>query len=766
MGITTKTIQVAGKAITIETGRVAEQANGAVIIRWGDTVVLSTATMSKAPREGIDFFPLTCDYEEKLYAAGKIPGAFMRREGRPTEQAVLNSRLTDRPIRPLFPSGFRNDVQVVGTVLSVDQENDPATLAINGASAALTISDIPFEGPIGAVRMGYIDGTLVVNPSIPQLEESQLDLVVAGTADAILMVEAGAKGVTEQVVVDALEMAHEAIRQICQGLNELRDACGVPKYEFTPPSYPQDLVDAVNDYLTPRIDEAAYRREKTERGTALDELRAETVAVLGERFPDQAGTIGVLFDKKLKDRVRQRIVEEGVRPDERGPKDIRPISVEVGVLPRTHGSGLFTRGQTQALSILTLGTMADQQKLDGLGLEEFKRYMHHYNMPPYSTGEARPLRSPGRREIGHGALAERALTAVLPSVEEWPYTMRVVSEILSSNGSTSMASVCGSTLSLMDAGVPIKAPVAGIAMGLVTREGAYRVLTDIQGVEDALGDMDFKVAGTRDGITALQMDIKIKGLTRELMAEALEQAREARLFILDRMLATIPQPRSTMSPFAPRITTIQINPDKIRDVIGPGGKVIRKIVEETGAQIDIEDDGRVFIASTEQDGARRAIDWIKSLTDEVEIGRIYRGKVVRIMPFGAFVEVLPNQDGLVHISKLTDHRVDRVEEVVNVGDEIVVKAVEIDSQGRLNLSRQAAIEELTAKGEPIEEKIDLDAMAEALSRPAEQREERRGGRDGRGGRDRGGRGGRNGRSDRGERPREHAHQGGEPQGDE
>jgi polyribonucleotide nucleotidyltransferase len=766
VGITTKTIHVAGKAITIETGRVAEQANGAVIIRWGDTVVLSTATMSRAPREGIDFFPLTCDYEEKLYAAGKIPGAFMRREGRPTEQAILNSRLTDRPIRPLFPSGFRNDVQVVGTVLSVDQENDPATLAINGASAALTISDIPFEGPIGAVRMGYIDGQLVVNPTIPQIDESQLDLVVAGTADAILMVEAGAKGVSEQVVVEALEMAHDAIRQICQGLNELRDACGVPKYEFTPPAYPQDIVDAVNEYLSPRIDEAAYRQEKTERGTALDELRAETVAVVGERFPDQSGTIGVLFDKKLKDRVRQRIVEEGVRPDGRGPKDIRPISVEVGVLPRTHGSGLFTRGQTQALSILTLGTMGDQQKLDGLGLEEFKRYMHHYNMPPYSTGEARPLRSPGRREIGHGALAERALTAVLPTVEEWPYTMRVVSEILSSNGSTSMASVCGSTLSLMDAGVPIKAPVAGIAMGLVTREGGYQVLTDIQGVEDALGDMDFKVAGTRDGITALQMDIKIKGLTRELMAEALEQAREARLYILDRMLATIPQPRSTMSPFAPRITTIQINPDKIRDVIGPGGKVIRKIVEETGAQIDIEDDGRVFIASTEQDGARRAIDWIKSLTDEVEVGRIYRGKVVRIMPFGAFVEVLPNQDGLVHISKLTDHRVDRVEEVVNVGDEIVVKAVEVDSQGRLNLSRQAAIDELTTKGEPIEEKIDLDVMAEALSRPPEQREERRGGRDGRGGRDRGGRGGRDGRSDRGERPREHAHHGGEPQGDE
>ncbi len=735
MGITTKTIEVAGKAVTIETGRVAEQANGAVIIRWGDTVVLSTATMAKAPREGIDFFPLTCDYEEKLYAAGKIPGAFLRREGRPSEQAILNSRLTDRPIRPLFPSGFRNDVQVVGTVLSVDQENDPATLAINGASAALTISDIPFEGPIGAVRMGFIDGRLVVNPEMTRMEESQLDLVVAGTADAILMVEAGAKGVSEQVVVDALEMAHDAIRQICRGIDELRAECGRPKLQFTPPDHPEELKQAVADYLTgERLDAALYHEDKSKRGEATEELRARMLAELGQRFPEQLSALASLFDKKVKDRVRQRIIEEGVRPDGRGPKDVRPIWVEVGVLPRTHGSGLFTRGQTQALTILTLGTVADQQKLDGLGLEEFKRYMHHYNMPPYSTGEARPLRSPGRREIGHGALAERALLAVLPDNDEWPYTMRLVSEILSSNGSTSMASVCGSTLALMDAGVPIKAPVAGIAMGLVTRDGAYQVLTDIQGVEDALGDMDFKVAGTAEGITALQMDIKIKGLTREVMAQALEQAREARLHVLSKMLEVIPEPRRHMSPYAPRITTIQINPDKIRDVIGPGGKVIRKIVEETGCQIDIEDDGRVFIASADQEAARRAIDWIKSLTDEVEIGRIYRGKVVRIMPFGAFVEVLPNQDGLVHISRLTDHRVDRVEEVVNVGDEIMVKAIEIDSQGRLNLSRQAAIEELTQRGEPIDEKIDLDVMAEALSRPPEPREERRGGRDGRGGR--------------------------------
>ncbi len=740
MAIVTKQFEVAGRQITIETGRVAEQANGAVIIRAGDTVVLCTATMARTPREGVDFFPLTCDYEEKMYAAGKIPGGFIRREGRPTEQAVLTSRLTDRPIRPLFPSGFRNDVQVVSTVLSVDQENDPATLSINGASAALTISDIPFEGPIGTVRMGYINDQLVVNPTIPQIAESKLDLVVAGTADAILMVEAGAKGVTEQVVVDALEMAHDAIKGICASLSELRSEAGEPKFEFTPPSYPQELVDAVNEFVAPRMDEAAFKKEKSTRNTALDQLRSEALNTLGERFPDQGMALGTLFDKKLKDRVRQRIIEEGLRPDGRGPKDIRPISVEVGVLPRTHGSGLFTRGQTQALTILTLGTMGDQQKLDGLGLEETKRYMHHYNMPPYSVGEARPLRSPGRREIGHGALAERALLPVIPALEDWPYTMRLVSEILSSNGSTSMASVCGSTLAMMDAGVPLKAPVAGIAMGLVTRDGGYRVLTDIQGVEDALGDMDFKVAGTRDGITALQMDIKIKGLTRELMAEALEQARAARLHVLERMLDVIPEPRREMSAYAPRITTIQINPDKIRDVIGPGGKVIRKIVEETGAQIDIEDDGRVFIASTDQEGAKKAIDWIKGLTDEVEVGRIYRGKVVRIMPFGAFVEVLPNQDGLVHISKLTDHRVDRVEEVANVGDEIMVKATEVDRMGRLNLSRQAAIEEMTSRGEPINEKIDPEAMATALASPPPDPGERRPGGGGRnGGRDRGGR---------------------------
>src|SRR3982074_2983227 len=689
VAIVTKNLEVAGRRLSIETGRVAEQANGAVILRQGDTVVLSTAVMAREPREGIDWFPLTCDYEEKLYAAGKIPGAFMRREGRPSEEAILASRLTDRPLRPLFPEGFRLDVQVVSTVLSVDQENDPTILSINGASTALVISDIPFGGPVGAVRMGFLDGNVVVNPSMSRMAESELDLVVAGTADAILMVEAGAKGVTEQIVLDALEMAHTEIKRICAAQVELQQQVGQEKREWVPPAYPEQMIEIVGEYLALRLDPVLYKADKATRESDIDDLRRKTVVELGERFPEHIEILGKLFDKALKDRVRERVVEEGVRIDGRGLKDVRNITVEVGVLPRTHGSGLFTRGQTQALTIATLGSMSDQQKIDAPTDETSKRYMHHYTSPPFSVGEARPLRGPGRREIGHGALAERALLAVIPPVEEWPYTMRLVSEILSSNGSTSMASVCGSTLALMDAGVPIKSPVAGIAMGLVTREGRYAILTDIQGVEDALGDMDFKVAGTADGITAPQMDIKIKGLSRQMMAEALEQAREARLFVLRKMLEVIPAPRAEMSPFSPRITTLKINPDKIRDVIGPGGKVIRKIVEETGAQIDVEDDGTVFVASSDQDGARRAIDWIKGLTDEVEVGRIYRGKVVRIMPFGAFVEGLPNQDGLAHISKLTDHRVERVEDVVNLDDQIMVKAVEIDKQGRLNLTRQA-----------------------------------------------------------------------------
>ncbi|HVH64354.1 MAG TPA: polyribonucleotide nucleotidyltransferase, partial [Candidatus Dormibacteraeota bacterium] len=494
VAVVTKNVEVAGRRLSLETGRVAEQANGAVIVRQGDSVVLSTAVMGKEPREGVDFFPLTCDYEEKLYAAGKIPGAFMRREGRPSEQAILASRLTDRPLRPLFPEGFRLDVQVISTVLSVDQENDPTILSINGASSALVISDIPFQGPVGAVRMGYIDGQVVVNPPMSQMIDSELDLVVAGTSDAILMVEAGAKGVAEQVVLDALAMAHEAIKQICAAQLELQQQVGLEKREWIPTTYSEQMQEIMGEYLALRLDQVLYSPDKTTRETGVDDLRTKTIIELGERFPEHIDILGKLFDKAVKDRVRQRVVDEGVRVDGRGLKDVRTITVDVGVLPRTHGSGLFTRGQTQALTIATLGSMQDQQKLDGLTTDEFKRYMHHYNFPPYSVGEARPLRGPGRREIGHGALAERALLAVIPPAEDFPYTIRMVSEILSSNGSTSMASVCGSTLALMDAGVPIKAPVAGIAMGLFTREGKFAVVTDIQGIEDALGDMDFKVA--------------------------------------------------------------------------------------------------------------------------------------------------------------------------------------------------------------------------------------------------------------------------------
>src|SRR5437016_5449074 len=697
VAIVTKNVDVAGRRISIETGRVAEQANGAVIIRQGDTVVLSTAVMSKEPREGIDFFPLTCDYEEKLYAAGKIPGAFMRREGRPSETAILASRLTDRPLRPLFPDGFRLDVQVVSTVVSGAQGTDPTILGINGASTALVISDIPFQGPVGAVGRGYIDGKVVVNPPMSQMDDSQLDLVVAGTADAILMVEAGAKGVTEQVVLDALIAAHEEIKRICAAQLELRDQVGLEKREWVPPTYPEQMREIVGEYLALRLDPVLYNADKAKRESAMDDLRSRTIAELGERFPEYADIVGKLFDKAVKDRARQRVVEEGVRVDGRGLKDVRPITVEVGVLPRTHGSGLFTRGQTQALSIATLGSMSDQQKLDGLTAEEFKRYMHHYNFPPYSVGEARPQRGPGRREIGHGALAERALLAVVPPVEDFPYTIRLVSEILSSNGSTSMASVCGLTLALMDAGVPIKSPVAGIAMGLVTREGKFAVLSDIQGVEDALGDMDFKVAGTRKGVTAMQMDMKIKGISIDTMAGAIQQAKEGRFFIMDKMNAALSQPRSAMSQYAPRMITVQIHPDKIREVIGPGGKMIRKIIEDSGVtSIDIEDDGRVVIGSVNGESAAKAEQLIRDLTGEVEVGKNYHGKVVRIMPFGAFVQIMPNQDGLVHISQLAEERVERVEDAVNVGDEIDVKVTEVDRQGRVNLSRKAVLQE--AKG--------------------------------------------------------------------
>jgi polyribonucleotide nucleotidyltransferase len=685
-----------GRTLTVETGHIAEQASGAVLIRSGDTMVLVTAVGAHQPREGIDFFPLTCDYEEKLYAAGRIPGSFPRREGRPTEAAILACRLMDRPLRPLFPKDFRNDVQVVATVLSTDQENDPVTLAVTGASLALAISDVPHAGPVGCVRVGLIDGRLVLNPTLPELAESDLDLIVAGTEDAIGMVEAGAMQVPEEVMLQALRLAHDEIRRLVAFQNEIKSQVGK-----APMTYPSNAVDpevkaAVAEAAASRIGEAARNVDKAARERAIDELKGQVLEQVAPRFPEREGEIKKAFEGELKRAVRTAILEEGIRPDGRRTDEIRHIWSQVGLLPRAHGSALFTRGQTQALSIVTLGSGQDQQKLDGLGLEEFKRFMHHYNFPPYSVGEARPLRSPGRREIGHGALAERAVHNVMPSDEDFPYVVRIVTEILSSNGSTSMASVCGSTMALMDAGVPLKAPVAGIAMGLITEDDSERaaILSDIQGMEDALGDMDFKVAGTESGITALQMDMKIKGLRWELMEQALEQARVGRLHILGKMTETLPAPREEMSMWAPRIETIQINPDKIRDVIGPGGKTIRRIVEETGVQIDVEDDGRVSIASNDGAAMQQAIAMIRDLTEDVEVGKIYKGKVVRIMNFGAFVEILPKKDGLVHISQLADHRVNKVEDVVNIGDEIMVKVIEIDDKGRVNLSRKLAISEL------------------------------------------------------------------------
>jgi polyribonucleotide nucleotidyltransferase len=665
-------------------------------------VLLVTATASKGPRPGIDFFPLTCDYEEKMYAVGRIPGAFMRRESRPSEAATLTARMIDRPMRPLFPKDFRNDVQIVATVLSSDQIHDPAILALIGAGAAVAISDIPHDGPVAAVRIGQFEGHLVENPNMPDLERSQLDLVVAGTRDSLNMVEAGAREVSEETLVEALARAHERIREIIALIDELVAKVGKANMDYPKVGIPSEIKQAVVEATADRIDRVFRESDKAQRDVQVDRLRAEVVAQLSPRFPDGAGDISAAFESALKSAVRKAILEQGERPDGRRTDEIRPIWCEVGVLPRAHGSAIFTRGQTQALSVVTLGTMSDQQKLDGLGLEDFKRYMHQYNFPPYSVGEARPLRSPGRREIGHGALAERAVRVMVPPADEFPYVIRIVSEILSSNGSTSMASVCGSTLALMDAGVPLAAPVGGIAMGLVTDEhdpNRYAILSDIQGMEDALGDMDFKVAGTRRGVTALQMDMKARGLSSELFRRALEQARQGRLHILDKMAEALPTPREAMSTYAPRITTIHIHPDKIRDLIGPGGKTIRRIQEETGCQIDIEDDGTVFLATVDEEAMDRAVAMIRDLTESVEVGRIYKGKVVRIMPFGAFVEILPRQDGLVHISQLADQRVGKVEDVVNIGDEIMVKVTEIDDRGRVNLSRKQAILELAGRAD-------------------------------------------------------------------
>ena len=667
-----KKMMLQGRELILETGRLARQANGSVLVRYGDTMVLATATASAEPREGIDFFPLTVDYEERLYAVGKIPGGFIKREGRPSEKAILSGRLIDRPIRPLFPKHYRNDVQVITTVLSVDQDNQPDIVAMIGASAALAVSNIPFMGPIGGVRVGLINNQLVINPTLEQTEKSDLNLVVAGTKEAIMMVEAGANIVTEEILLEAIIAGHEQIKEIVEFIESFREEAlsqGIAREKTIAITEELDLEieEKMKNFIKPTLEAiikecAKNKKRKQEREVLLDTSK-QTLAEeffnqnleLLEQYPSSPKWFKDMLGKVEKDIVRQMILQEQLRIDGRGLDEIRPITVEVGVLPRTHGSGLFTRGETQVLNIATLGPVGDEQILDGLGVEESKRYMHHYNFPPYSVGEARPLRSPGRREIGHGALAERALEPVLPTEEDFPYTIRLVSEVVGSNGSSSMASVCGSTLSLMDAGVPIKAPVAGVAMGLVKEDDYIGILTDIQGVEDALGDMDFKVTGTINGVTALQMDIKIAGLDRSILKKALEQAKLGRLYILDKMLSVISEPRAELSSYAPRIIRTVIDPEKIRDIIGPGGKIIKKIIEETGVEIDIEDDGRVFIAARDGDAGEKAINIIESITKEVEVGKIYVGKVVKTTDFGAFVEVipgvlgLPGKEGLVHI---------------------------------------------------------------------------------------------------------------------
>lgn len=682
-----------GRKLAIESGELAEQANGAVLVRYGETAVLVTATASKEPREGIDFFPLLVDFEERLYAVGKIPGGFIKREGRPSEQAILSARMIDRPLRPLFPEGFRNDVQVVAQVISVDQDNSPDIPALIGASCALSISDIPFLGPVGGVRVGRIDGEFLINPTVDQREQSDFDLVVAGTKDAIMMVEAGAKEIPEEIMLDAIIFGHEEIKRLVAFQEQIVSEIGKPKREFVLFQIEPEVEQLLRELGTDLLKAAITNSDKTARQEATEQAKADIRTLYQERVGEErylltAKMVGEVLDNLEKEIVRGMIVHERMRPDGRRPEEIRHISCKVGLLPRTHGSGLFNRGQTQVMTVTTLGIQSDVQILDGLGAEEFKRYMHHYNFPAYSVGEVRPMRGPGRREIGHGALAERALLPVLPSHDEFPYTIRVVSEVLSSNGSTSQASVCGSTLSLMDAGVPIKRPVAGIAMGLIKEGDEHVILSDIQGLEDHLGDMDFKVAGTEAGVTAMQMDIKIAGIGRDVLAKALRQAHEGRMFILGKMLEVMPEPRQNISPYAPRIIQINIDPEKIRDVIGPGGKTIRKIIAETGADIDIEDDGRVFIASVNEESGRLAKSVIESLTKEVEVGEVYEGVVKRIMNFGAFVEIGPNKEGLVHISKLAKHRVEKVEDVVSIGDTITVKVIEIDSQGRINLSHK------------------------------------------------------------------------------
>ena len=704
--IKTVSTEINGRTLSLETGRLAGLAMGAVVVRYGDSMVLTTVVGEREPKEDLPFFPLTVDYEERMYAAGKIPGGFPKREGRPTEAAILAARLTDRPIRPLFPKGYRAEVQVMTTVLSADQENDNDILSVIGASAALAISPIPWDGPVGAVRMGMMDGEFIVNPTFSQRDAGTLDMVVAGTDDAIMMVEGEAHEIDEERMVQAIEIAHEEIRKIVELQRQFVDMVGVEKWAFTPPQRDEQLYDDLRAFLGDRLRQAVRNPNKVVRLEATGELEQEAIAVLtaaadGEEPRYRPGDVRAAYEALLKEEVRSGILEEGIRPDGRANDEIRPIWCQVGVLPRAHGSAIFTRGQTQVLTALALGSTAEEQRLDSITPATSKRYIHHYNFPPYSVGEVRRLRGASRRDIGHGALAERALVNMIPSVEEFPYTLRLVSDVTSSNGSTSMASVCGSTLALMDAGVPIRKPVAGVAMGLVTdpESGRFTVLTDIQGMEDALGDMDFKVAGTRDGVTAIQMDIKVKGITTEIMRQALRQAHAGRQFILDRMLETIAAPRPQLSPFAPQVVSLKINPDKIGTVIGPGGKVIRQIQDETNTKIDIEDDGTVSIASTSQEGTEAARRRILELTQEapevrIERGDIYTGKVVSVMPYGAFVELFPGRDGLVHISELSEDpsvRVERVEDIVNLGEDITVMVTDVAPNGKISLSRRAAL---------------------------------------------------------------------------
>ena len=697
---------IGGRNLIIETGKLAGQASGAITVRYGDTVILVTVGVSSEPREGGDFLPLTVDYEERLYAAGKIPGGFIRREGRPTQEAILACRLVDRPLRPLLPKEWRNDIQLIATVLSADRENDPDILAVIGSSAALSISEVPFDGPVSAVHIGYIDGELVLNPILARLEDSRFDLVVASTRQAIVMLEAGAKEIPEDIVPKAIKFGHEANQDIIKLQEQLQQACGKPKVEFPSREISPEVVSAVSPIIDEKLPKVLSLPDKSQREQALSELKKELVEGLEETFSKD--DILSAFEAGTRAEVRTNILK-GQRLNGRGLTEVRPISCEVGILPRTHGSALFTRGETQVLTIATLGSTRQEQRLDGLGIEETKRFMHHYNFPPFSIGEVKRLGSTSRREIGHGALAERALVPVLPNDEDFPYTIRLVSEVLSSNGSTSMASVCASSLSLMDAGIPVKRAVAGIAMGLVTGDGGEHViLTDIEGLEDAYGDMDFKIAGTSEGITALQMDIKLKGVSLEILEKIISQSREARLFVLDKMQQTISSSRPEVSHYAPRMHKMTIDPEKIGAVIGSGGKTIRSIVEETKTTIDVNNDGTILIGATDEEAARKAIEIIEGLTKEIEIGSIYTGKVTRLLSFGAFVEILPGKEGMVHISELANYRVPTIEDEVNVGDEITVVVIK-NEDGKIGLSRKAVFEKSSqVPGAKVEDSLSAD----------------------------------------------------------